>query len=199
LPPYLETLHQMVGRWSHLGVSEFADGTRLVGHIPQKGSGAYLHRLFGPLQDDLIDSIEQRISQPVHRSLREFYHYHNGCILFSQAVFVYGLRSSYDRSDLDAMASSPFDIIVPAITHIAMSPSGRGTAVCKYEDSSIVFLEPDGAICRVLAGSYNKAVNRWSDLGSWLLSEFRRLEPFFDSTGVAMTPRIDTVPPYRTS
>jgi hypothetical protein len=92
-PPYLAELHAGLQVWAPLGEREYSDGTGLIGRLPEKGDGGYLHRLFGPLPDELVEGIERRLGFPVPAALREFYTYHNGCILFDQCIHVLGART----------------------------------------------------------------------------------------------------------
>ena len=199
MPPYLEKLHELVERWSPLGVQEFEDGTRLIGRLPKKGSGAFLHRLFGPLSTDLIDSIEDSVGQSIPDKLREFFRYHNGCILFDQSIYVFGLRRSYDRSDFEAMACNPFDIVVPALVTLPKSPSGKGIAICNYEDGSSVLIEPDGEVVRLLDDPSGRVVSKWSNFGDWLVSEYQRIERFYDEAGQLLVDPMDVPPSHSIS
>ena len=199
MAPYLSQLHNLVERWSPLGVRTFGDGTRLVGHLRERGVGAYLHRLFGPLSVEMIEKIEDDIRQPVDTSLREFYQHHNGCMFFGRSLFVFGLRRSYDRADFDAMACNPFDIVIPTITNMSRSPSGKGITVSEYEDQSIVLIEPDGKVLRMLSAPTDRVVNVWPDFPTWLFSEFERLLPFFDLQGNYSVDELDMVPPHSVS
>jgi hypothetical protein len=199
MAPYLSQLHNLVEEWSPLGVRTFGDGTRLVGHLRERGVGAYLHRLFGPLSVEMIEGIEDNIRQPVNASLREFYRHHNGCMFFGRSLFVFGLRRSYDRADFDAMACNPFDIVIPTIANMSRSPSGKGVTISEYEDQSIVLMEPDGKILRVLTDPTDSVVNIWPDFPTWLMSEFKRLMVFFDAQGVSHREEVDMVPPHSVS
>ena len=184
MPPYLAKLHELIERWSHLGVQVFGDGTRLIGHLPERGIGAYLHRLFGPLSEELIDSVEDTLNQPLPADLRAFYSYHNGC-----------LRRSYDRSDFDAMACNPFDIVVPTLVNFSRSPSGEGIAICGYEDRSCALLEPNGEVVRVLGGVSEGVANKWPSFGDWLVTEYERVEKLYDAAGRRLVGALDTPPP----
>jgi hypothetical protein len=194
MPPYLVELHRLIEKWSYLGVRSYGDGTKLVGHLSRLGVHAYLHRLFGPLTDDEVEAYENRIQQPLHPSLKEFYEHHNGCMLFGNFICVFGVRRSYDRADFDAMACNPFDGFVPTIVNRDKSLSGRGVVLCTYEDQSLIFLEPDGVVHRIFEGKPTPA-NVWGDLGDWLISEYVRLELLFDEEGVCQVAAVDTVPP----
>lgn len=192
-PEYIAALHDLVDRWRPAGVRSFADGTELIGNIASRSPNTFLHRLFAPLSEDEIDQLQQRIPMELPESLRIFYRFHNGAEFFD-TVSVYGLRRSWDRTDIDAMQCNPFDLFVPAVAYRRLSPSGDGVAVNMYDDHSYVLVEPDGSVVRVPSRSAPAVLNRWPSFEAWLTSECDRLAPHFDENGDCTAARLELAP-----
>ncbi|MGE4245705.1 MAG: SMI1/KNR4 family protein [Parvibaculaceae bacterium] len=108
--PTYRKLRRLLERWNDRGVRNLPGGTILIAHSPEIAPEAYLHSLYPPLDEERIDLIEQEIQKPLPTSLRRFYGRHNGVFLF-QDTSIYGLRTSYQRSNFDAMLEQPFDIV----------------------------------------------------------------------------------------
>ncbi|WP_442580830.1 SMI1/KNR4 family protein [Mesorhizobium sp. ASY16-5R] len=190
----LDDLKQKAGKWSHLGERHLSDGTVLIGRMPKKGPGAYLHRFFGPLTDAEIDQLETQIRRSIPDRLRRFYKQANGVNCFDGSLFIFGMRRSWDRSEFDAMLCNPFDLFVPAITSTSRSPSGSGLCISRYGDGSSVFIEPDDSVVRAPEDSSRRVLNRWASFDHWISAEFDRISLFFDDPGLCSTDRENTVP-----
>ena len=190
----ISEIEERVRRWSNIGEKIYDDGTILVGHVPAQGELAYLHALYGPLSDSEIEFLEEKIKRKLPERLRLFYQRHNGCHLFLQNLFVYGLRRSWKRSDLDLMSRNPFDIYIPAMTTTPCSLSGQGFAISGYDDKSIVFIETDGSVMRMSSDRDKQCLNQWHCFDDWLFSEFDRLSKFFDEYGNSALGQAELVP-----
>jgi hypothetical protein len=190
---YIAALTQKLEKWSRLGVRRYSDGTMRIGRLTERAAEAYLHSLYGPLSADECEMLEEMVNQPIPRVLKQFYLSHNGCNLFRGSLVVFGLRRSYDRSDFDAMACNPFDLVVPAVTYKDKSPSGQGLCICTYQDKSPVFIEPDGKVVRTTHSDSHR-LNRWSSFEHWIVSEVDRINRFFDASGYSSSPLSQTVP-----
>jgi len=189
---YSIILNNIIDRWVHLGEKRYPDGTRLVGHLERRGKGAYLHRVYGPLGGTTLLQSFHVPNVTIHESFYEFLSMHNGCNLFDGQLIVFGHRRSFDRSDVDAAACSPFDILTPAVTNLSKSPSKNGLMISRYYDRSVVFLEPSGMIFHI--DSNLTIINYWTGLREWLESEAARLNPYFDMRGHAKVDLAELLP-----
>ena len=174
-----------VVRWGHLGRKTYSDGTILVAPMPLRGSAAYLHRLYGPLNLGDISSMEEKIGSVLPAEIVEFYEYHNGCSLFSGAIKVFGLRRGYSRSDADAMARNPIDLVAPALHRRAIDPAAA-IQVGAYLDGSRILINNDGSLVRVPQTGPDTVLSRWDGFWIWLLSEFDRISSLYDDQGAEL-------------
>lgn len=195
---YIAALEAKTEQWSVLGEKHYTDGTARIGHLPKRGIETYLHYWYGPLSEAEVEELERIAMQPIPESLRRFYLHHNGCNLFRGSIVVFGLRRSYDRADLGAMACNPFDLGTPAVTNRKRSPSGHGLCICTYQDGSPVFVEPDETVVRTPDDNSRAVLNKWDSFESWITSEFERISRYFDQSGNYTVPLVETVPRSRT-
>lgn len=70
---------------------------------------SYLNVLFNPVASSAIRSAQEAFSCTFHSSLLEFYEQHNGIMLFSESLRIYGVEAS------DAGLYDPYDIIAQNI------------------------------------------------------------------------------------
>ncbi len=103
-----ELVFETLKRWEPVGLIVMSDGARLIGRVPQVAELAYLHRVPAPLSSNEIDGLEKAIGVEFPRDIRVFYLAANGLSIYSDALNVYGLRRSYQRSDALAASSQPF-------------------------------------------------------------------------------------------
>ena len=109
------TYNQLIANietWSRLGVETLPAGTRRIAHIPHLAPHAYLHTIFPPLPAGEIGAMEVLVGKAFPPSLVFFFSRTNGMHLFHQ-ISVYGLRTTYDRTNIPAMLEQPFDIGLP--------------------------------------------------------------------------------------
>lgn len=177
--------------WASLGTRCFSDGTVLIGPMPARGSEAYFHRIYGPLSQLEVERVEQEVQSNIPEQVVDFYLHHNGCSIFSGQLKVFGLRKAPGRADTDAIACSPIDIIRNTLHARAQDP-GIIFQIGAYIDGSRVMIGHDGSVFRVPQLTFDKILNRWIGFMDWLLTEFDRMAPLFDSDGneIARSDRI---------
>jgi hypothetical protein len=72
-------------------------------HELLKMGEAYLHTLFADLEDNELRDLQNEINREFHMTLQELMRLHNGMNLFNSQLSIYGLRTSYRRSEIDLM------------------------------------------------------------------------------------------------
>lgn len=178
----VDPLLSRVARWEHLGKRTFSDGTILIAPMPTRGSAAYLHRLYGPLSQDDISDIEERIGSVLPDEIVEFYKFHNGCSLFSGSIKLFGLVRTYRRSDLEAMERNPIDIVLPALDWRATHPSSS-IQIGAYLDGTRMLINNDGSVVRVPQIGPETVLNTWGGFWIWFLSEIDRISHLYGADG----------------
>ena len=106
-------LREIVDPWSKLGSRQYLNGTLRIGHIPHLAPEGYLHRLLPPISRDDLEALQNDVGISFPVSLRDLLSLHNGLSLFDLKIVIDGRRTSYRRSDIDAMMEQPYDMVLP--------------------------------------------------------------------------------------
>jgi hypothetical protein len=104
-------LRGLIDPWNRLGSKKFPAGTVAIGHVPHVAPEAWLHCLMPPLDQDSLEVLQGEIDRDFPSDLKQLMLLHNGMRLFNGLISVYGLRTSYQRSNMDAMQEQPFDMV----------------------------------------------------------------------------------------
>lgn len=109
LEKYAE-LRALIDGWKTLGEKTYPDGTRWIAHTPHCAPEAYLHHVFGPLEEEAIQTLQYTLEWDFPRNLKGFFQLHNGMSLFCSYLNVYGLRKSWSRTNALEFAQQPYSI-----------------------------------------------------------------------------------------
>jgi hypothetical protein len=91
---WLRVFEQRVAEdWGHLGAQVTASGVRCVGHVPQVGRAAWLHRFYPGCPLSELDAAEQRTGVAIPGVWRETLLVLNGVGLFITKVSLRGVLS----------------------------------------------------------------------------------------------------------
>ena len=187
LPEYLI---DFLDEYRHLGQKTLSNGATLIGKAPHIAAEAWLHHMYAPLSEHDIELIEQQLNQGIPCSYKKFLSAGNGLNIFNTTLSLYGLRSNYNRNELDVW--QPFDLIIANTTE---KPKGAndlfiigaydwdGSKLCIHQDDEQVFVIDND----------NEFVCRWKDFDTMLSSELKRLQLLFDSEGKECNPLQSTV------
>lgn len=192
-PGYLESLHNLIGKWAYLGTREMSNGTALIGNTKNIHRDSFLHELYSPLNAIELRELEESIGKKIPQNLREFFLNHNGCNLFHNLTGIYGLKKAQSRTDPEIMLSFPYDIIIPNREYNRLSPSKNGVVIKRYIDGSIIFSEPDGSVLRLDDSINRNIIYKWDSIGDYLLNEYNRIQGFFNKNGHILVDKIDAV------
>ena len=177
------TLLQSLSRWEPAGLVELDNGARLIGHVPHVAELAYLHKIPAPLSEVQIAVLGQNLEMLLDRQLREFYSVANGLNAFSDAMSVYGLRQSYQRSDLLTASSEPY-CVININRQRPKSLARSSLMVGGYsEDGSRVIIEELGSVFRCPRYDPLTQLNWWPSFRDWLTRETVRLGLLFNDAG----------------
>ena len=106
-------LRTLIDPWNRLGSKRFPAGTLAIGHVPHVAPEAWLHLLMPPLDQDGLEVLQDQINRDFPSDLKRLMLLHNGMGMFSDLISIYGLRTSYQRSNMAAMQEMPFDMVRP--------------------------------------------------------------------------------------
>src|SRR4029077_4010155 len=166
-------------------------------HIPSMAPLAYLNIIFKGAREEMLLGAAQRLRmpEPLIESLRQ----HNGAILFSGALSIYGVhRPGQLLYREDPLFDLPFNI---ELENRNWPPHDRGrflafagygfdgSTVCIDRGDSRIYLFQRGKETLVATASHS-----WQDLDAWLNSEIIRLSVLFEARGKRLVDESQTVP-----
>jgi hypothetical protein len=179
-----KALRAIVDPWVRLGAKTYAAGTLRIGHIPHIAPEAYLHRLGPPLDKAGLELLQDEIGRDLHASVCELLLLHNGMDLYSQYVGINGRRTSYQRSDPDAMMEQPFDMVTPNTRERpALAPEELIFIGSLGDERNYVAIWPGGSIAIWLRSQDTLVRTPYQTVFDFLLEEAQRAETLFDKIG----------------
>lgn len=107
----LTSFYRLVTACEARGVKTAVNGTRFICQVPSMGPLGYLHTLYAPCTDDMLEEISEVLGFPLPKSYSSFMRLHNGATLFTNTIAIYGLNKEFTRSlkDEDQAAISLAD------------------------------------------------------------------------------------------
>jgi hypothetical protein len=158
------------------------DGTELFGRTPWRGTEAWHHLVFAPLSSDAIQSMEKLIEYELPIEVRNFYEGTNGLSLFSGSLAVYGLRRSYQRTDL--ALRQPFDITIPnRHERIRTAPASAIFLATYSKDGSHIYLDGRSGVLHHCPRFSAESLRSWPDMATMLRSEISRMALYYAPDG----------------
>lgn len=179
--------------FDHLGTRTLPDGTQLVGHVPHVGSEAYLHVVFPGLGSEQRISLEKVCGRPIPPWLLELYSEHNGMILFSGSLALYGLRASYGRSGDGAW--QPFNLAEPNVDERMVDAPPEAVFFGTYDwDGSLLYTTANSQAVYRCSRDSPKPLNEWANVRLMLTAEVHRIGRLFDAGGRELDDSVPTTP-----
>ena len=186
---FFETLR----KYSTVGYKKLENGTELIGKTPHIGSQAWLHIIFPGITETEISQYERNNQIHIPDTYKKFLKKANGIDIFSSSLYLFGIRSGYNRSgDL----WQPFDLRVPNtivrsdkysddLFIIGGYKSGDGYYLCLNQKTDVVSFTPR-----------KKYINLkdWATIDILLEEEILRLSSLFDERGKRIGTSQETVP-----
>jgi hypothetical protein len=174
---------RIINGYAVLGERILKNGTRLIGHVPHRGTQAYLHLLFSPAPIENIKELKAKL--PSAAQALEHYEIllteHNGAVFFLGSLALNGIRIGLiSRSSEDRQ---PFDLLDLNSFERPKNADPKTLYIGSYNsDGSLIYLEPNG---EVLVCKKNDATPyaRWANLSEMISTEIPRLAQFYDQNG----------------
>jgi hypothetical protein len=166
-------------------------------HVPWVAPLAYLNIIFKPAPNEVLSDVARRLNMPA--PLIEFLGHQNGVILFSGALYVYGVhcpRQLLDRQD--PFSRLPFNIELEDYDRLPFDPDRflrfggygfDGSTVCIDRTDCHVYLFKTGTVSLLPNPSA-----AWHSIEEWLTEEITRLLVLFDEKGKRLVDESLTLP-----
>jgi SMI1-KNR4 cell-wall len=177
-------LRSMVDEWKRCGERVYPDGTRWIGHTPDRGPEAYLHQLFAPLDEESIGDLEDELSYDFPGSFLRFMQIHNGIELFANHINIYGKRRSWNRTNDVEAAQQPFSILTPNVYERPDdAPKNLLFIGSLGDERKLVCVLPSGQVQRWDKVSSSTKKETYPSVFNFLLIEARKVRRLFDDLG----------------
>ena len=175
---------EVIDPWSRLGTRKFTGGTLRIGHIPHCAPEGYLHALFAGLEDSELRDLQNEIDREFHKTLQKLMRLHNGMNLFNGQLSVYGLRTSYRRSEIDMMMEQPFDMVQLNTMERPDFAPGRLVFIGSIgDDRQRIAMNADGSIGIWDGREAKLREPMYESAFDLLVEEVRRMNRLFDRAG----------------
>jgi len=191
--PFIE-LKALVQKSAAFGERTTTMGAHLYGHVPHLAPEAWLHSLYAGLSTQELQSMELKCGRPIPSIFRDFLSHTNGINLFSGHLYIYGMRSTYDRTG-DA-AWQPYALEVPNTQERPRDAKASYFFVGGYFDdgSKLVIDDETLKVLRLPQRRAGPILTEWPDFWSMLISEAHRLSLLFDGAGRLLDESLPTAP-----
>jgi hypothetical protein len=154
---------------------------------------AYLHIVFKPADKEALNEIGSFLRLP--QSWQDILNAQNGAILYSDAISIYGVRSSAALVDRRDVFELPPYSIVDGNRSWPVKPTERFVVIGGYAyDGTRAVLDRDDGSVLALPRKSEKVLSQWPNSDSWLSEELNRLSMLFDREGKIQVPRGQTLP-----
>jgi hypothetical protein len=174
----------LIDAWAAQGEQVYPDGTRRIGHIPHCAPEAYLHRLFAPLDEPSIEELQNQLDWDFPESFRRFLSLHNGVGVFSMFINVYGMRTSWTRTDPVVAAQQPFSILNPNVDRRpAEAPDDLLFIGSLGDQRDLIGMLPDGEVSLWMPKAGVVPPKQYEDVFDFLLTETKKARVLFDNRG----------------
>jgi len=177
-------LREIIDPWAKLGSRQYLNGTLRIGHVPHIAPEGYLHRLLPPITKCDMEDLQDAIGIEFPVSLSNLLFLHNGLSLFDLHVTIEGRRTSYRRSDMDAMMEQPYDMVLPnTIERPDSAPDELIFIGSLGDERQPVVMWPDGSISLWDTGTDGATASIYADVFDLLVKEAHKAQLLFDSKG----------------
>jgi len=175
--------------WGHLSTQVTASGVRCVGHVPQVGPKAWLHRFYPGIAVADMDWSEARMGRPIPAPWREALETMSGLKLFVGSIYLYGLLpGGLMRRSVDD--PGPFSIEDEngnrSVARPMVGPGDFVIGGCSKEGSHYV-LHPDESVSKVDRAGIQQLAE-WPSVEALLDAEYAAMAALHDRAGTYLKP-----------
>lgn len=178
-----------------LGFRQTSLGAKLFGHVPHVAPEAWLHSVYFGLSSEEIRHLEDALGRTIPNEVEEFLRISNGLNLFSNSLFIFGLRRSNER--VGDAAWQPFSIEAANTLERPSELDSDAVVVGGYFDdgSRLVVSSRTSKVTRIPKGRAGPVLTTWDGFEQMLTSEVQRLSSLFDDRGRMLDEDVPTTPP----
>ena len=165
-------------------------------HVPELGSAAYLHVIYKPVDQHLLDETGKRLKIP--EAFLNFLKRQNGASLFSNTLHIFGVVPKGQMVNrTDPFSLPPFNL-EKENSHLSAIDQERFLAFGGYGfDGSTLCIDRSSNQVQLFPRDDSRVLVGWPEFEEWIGSEIERLRGMFSTDGRLLVTGADTVPYVR--
>ncbi len=193
----IKSIFGLLDKWAAKGIRLLPNGTKMLSPAPHGTSQAWLHIIYAGLSDSEIEGYEKKFPLPFPSEYREFLHYANGIILFSDSLSLWGWRATYGRGRKGVIQPDDLSDLNNE------RPEGCPNAWLFFgnygwDGSRLIFdlsakSSNHNRVFRCAERS-TAILQEWPSFREFLYGEIARLEKLYDKNGVKLDKNAPTTP-----
>ena len=167
------------------------DSARFYCHVPDVAPYAYLHTIYAPADSEILGTSSVHIP----KAWCSFLKIQNGADLFSNALFIYGMRRKGHMHDRSSNYSTSAFSLEEANAHPVLRKFPMDIQVGNYGyNGARVLLSRDDLSIKVVSRSGEREILKWKSIEVFLRSEISRLASLFSGSGKLLVNEELTLP-----
>lgn len=174
-----DDIKRKILKLNYLGEERLIDGTVLIGKAPDIAPKAWLHKMFPPLNEDEINSLEELLDTSIPAQYREFLmNFSNGLKLYIDTFSLEGYRKRQDRSIESVW--QPYSIVTSNKLERLQDSKDSFFYIGSYSwDGSLLYIDKENNKVYRCSNKSSIPVNSWNTLIEMLSSEIDRLDNLY--------------------
>jgi hypothetical protein len=177
-----ERTMSLLHSWNHLGINLNAEPAILIGKVPHAGSAAWMHKIYAPLNDREIHTLQGNLDFELPNDLVQLYKNANGLNLFSDLFSIWGLRTNFNRS---SEIHLPYNLISHSgKARLDFNPNWFCFGSSEKNENNLFydFSKKDNRIYETKR-DFPEIIQSWDSLEHFLISEIEKYNALHDETG----------------
>jgi hypothetical protein len=172
---------QVVRAARHFGHEALPDGAQIFGRVPHVAPLAWLHRVYPPLQEHDIVSLEASLNRSIPHAYRTWLQRANGFSAFSEGFVLDGRRTDYSRSPA---VVQPYDLRTANVTERLRDADRDAFFIGSVlEAEYLLYLLPATGVVYACGRRSAAPAASWRSLSAVVTSVMGSLESTFDGKG----------------
>lgn len=155
---------------------------------------AYLHEIYGGINSNQIDRLQEAIKMTLPTALREFYAQMNGASFFCNSLSIRGLREAYDRN---CQTRLPISLEYGNVIEVPRESREQGYVrfgFYSYCGSEAAIHSADGLVRAFPRFEMEPIQYEWASLSHFLFSEIDRMYQYYCNNKERISP-FEPIPP----
>jgi len=172
---------QIVIATRHLGHETLPDGAQTFSRVPHAAPLAWLHKVYPPLQEHDVASLEEGLNRSIPHVYRSWLHRANGFNAFSEGFVLDGCRTDHSRSPT---VVQPYDLRTANVTERLQNADREAFFIGSVlEAQYLLYLLPSTGVVYACSRRSPAPAASWRSLSAVVMSVMGSLQATVDDAG----------------